>query len=115
MKTREPVFDVMKGIGIILMLVGHVPSTDWLYHFIYSFHMPLFFLIAGAFANLEESVKDTVVKGAKRLLLPVLVTMALIIALSPLYYFIDGNFNYVVVQVLSLLWLGDAMGTNGGR
>ena len=114
MKTREPVFDVMKGIGIILMLVGHVPSTDWLFHFIYSFHMPLFFLVAGAFANLEESVKDTIVKGAKRLLLPVLVTMALIIALSPLYYFIDGNFNYVVVQVLSLLWLGDAMGTKWG-
>ena len=55
MKTREPVFDVMKGIGIILMLVGHVPSTDWLYHFIYSFHMPLFMFASGFIYNMTKN------------------------------------------------------------
>jgi len=113
-KDRNPVFDVMKGIGIILMLVGHIPPGEKAYCIIYSFHMPLFFLVAGTFAKVGSDSKGAVVKDLKRLVLPVLVTMAFIIALSPLYYFIDGNFNNVVVQVLSLLWLGDAVRTEWG-
>ncbi len=45
---RRVEIDIMKGIGIILMIVGHwlfIPHS--LYHFIYSFHMPLFFIISG--------------------------------------------------------------------
>lgn len=114
MKTREPVFDVMKGIGIILMLVGHIPPGEKAYSIIYSFYMPLFFLVAGAFAKVGSDSKGAIVKDLKRLVLPVLVTSAFIIALSPLYYYIDGNFNNVVAQVLSLLWLGDAVGTKWG-
>lgn len=112
--NRDPVFDVMKGIGIVLMLVGHIPPGEKIYCFIYSFHMPLFFLLSGAFAKVSSDLKDAIVKDLKRLVSPVLVTMAFIIALSPLYYFIDGNFNNVVAQVLSLLWLGDAVRTKWG-
>ena len=28
MNPCNPIFDVMKGMGIILMLVGHIPSGD---------------------------------------------------------------------------------------
>jgi fucose 4-O-acetylase-like acetyltransferase len=108
---RDPVFDVMKGIGIILMLIGHIPPGDQVYHVIYSFHMPLFFLIAGGFAKFECDWKGLVVKDVKRLLLPVFVTMAFIIVLSPLCFFINGNYNCVIAQLLSLLWLGDAFNT----
>lgn len=111
---RDPVFDVMKGIGIIFMLIGHIPPGDQVYHFIYSFHMPLFFLIAGGFAKFECDWKGLVVKDAKRLLLPVFVTMAFIIVLSPLCFFINGNYNGVIAQLLSLLWLGDAFNTKWG-
>ena len=38
---------IAKGIGISLMVVGHSPCPAWLGHWIYSFHMPLFFLITG--------------------------------------------------------------------
>ena len=114
MSSREPVFDVMKGIGIILMLVGHIPPGEKVYGIIYSFHMPLFFLVSGAFAKVNGNAKGAIVKDLKRLVLPVFVTMAFVIVLSPLYYFIDGNFSNVVVQVLSLLWLGDAVGTKWG-
>lgn len=114
MKTRELIFDVMKGIGIILMLVGHIPPGEKAYCIIYSFHMPLFFLVSGAFAKVCSDSKGVIVKDLKRLVLPVLVTMAFIISLSPLYYYIDGNFNNVIAQTLSLLWLGDAVGTRWG-
>lgn len=38
---------VAKGIGIILMVVGHSGCPDILNRFIYMFHMPLFFFISG--------------------------------------------------------------------
>ncbi|MBM6744346.1 acyltransferase family protein [Drancourtella massiliensis] len=39
--------DVAKGIGIILVVLGHVSKNETLITWIYSFHMPLFFFIAG--------------------------------------------------------------------
>ncbi len=47
---RDETFDVMKGIGIFLMVTGHTLGPDSpLNKFIYSFHMPLFFLVTGYF------------------------------------------------------------------
>lgn len=114
MSNRNPVYDIMKGIGIILMLIGHIPPGPRLFHFIYSFHMPLFFIVAGFFASIAKLDADVVKKYASRLLLPVLVTMVIIILLSPLSYFAEGNFNFTVAQVLSLLWAGDALPTHFG-
>lgn len=58
-KKRLDYLDIAKGIGIILVVIGHcipdaaspagvsVPFYRVLHHVIYSFHMPLFFFIAG--------------------------------------------------------------------
>ena len=47
---REVLYDVIKGIGIILMVIGHTCGQP-LYNWIYSFHMPLFFIISGLFSQ----------------------------------------------------------------
>lgn len=39
--------DILKGIGIILVVIGHVYSNRTVFNWLYSFHMPLFFLAAG--------------------------------------------------------------------
>ncbi|MCM1152823.1 MAG: acyltransferase family protein [Muribaculum sp.] len=39
----------MKGIGIILMVIGHAEAPWYITNFIYTFHMPLFFIAAGYF------------------------------------------------------------------
>lgn len=44
---RLPWLDVFKGIGIILVVIGHIYSNDIVFKWLYSFHMPLFFLAAG--------------------------------------------------------------------
>lgn len=41
--------DIMKGIGIILVLMGHIQRIAGLGNWIYSFHMPLFFFVSGMF------------------------------------------------------------------
>ena len=46
-KQRDLVLDSMRGIGIVLMVLGHAgfPSSS----FIYLFHMALFFMLSGWF------------------------------------------------------------------
>ena len=44
---REKWIDIAKGIGIILMVIGHANAPTTLKIWIYGFHMPLFFIIAG--------------------------------------------------------------------
>ncbi len=54
MKERNQSVDIVKGIGIILMIVGHSYSTDaggLLLKWIYSFHMPIFFITTGVLAG----------------------------------------------------------------
>ena len=41
---REEWVDTLKGIGILLVIVGHTNSPFFKY--IYYFHMPLFFMIS---------------------------------------------------------------------
>lgn len=44
---RKRWIDIAKGIGIILMVIGHADAPRLLKNWIYGFHMPLFFIIAG--------------------------------------------------------------------
>ena len=50
-KIRDITFDIAKGIGIVLVVIGHyIPDNapSWyigFVSFVYHFHMPLFFLI----------------------------------------------------------------------
>ena len=49
-KKRIFYLDIAKGVGVILMILGHVPDlTTASRQFITSFHMPLFFFISGMF------------------------------------------------------------------
>ena len=40
---------MLKGIGIILVVLGHTTHNDELSSWIYHFHMPLFFFLSGVF------------------------------------------------------------------
>lgn len=46
-KKRIAWVDIAKAIAIIGMIVGHEVTNDTLRIFIFSFHMPLFFILSG--------------------------------------------------------------------
>ncbi len=46
--NRVPFFDLLRGVGIFLVVFGHVTHDMPLRGFIYGFHLPLFFFISGA-------------------------------------------------------------------
>lgn len=57
--------DAARGIGILLIVLGHViPMTTPISHFIYSFHVPLFFFISGMVLQ-KRSSHSFVAGGAK--------------------------------------------------
>ena len=85
-RKRIDWIDAAKGIGILLVVAGHVmleggmafPGSDVARDFIYSFHMPLFFMISGVLLGLSLANReaDSAYVGqksrslAKRLLVP---------------------------------------------
>lgn len=54
MERRDNNFDCIKGIGIFLMVVGHAALPNIVRQWIYGFHMPLFFILAGFMFNTEK-------------------------------------------------------------
>ena len=50
-RKRDTVLSVSKGIAIILMVAGHAEAPELVTNFIYTFHMPLFFMAAGYFLS----------------------------------------------------------------
>ena len=48
MQTRNITIDIMRGITITLMVIGHlIPYASYSFNLVYSFHMPIFFLLSG--------------------------------------------------------------------
>ncbi len=60
--------DNLKAFGILAVVLGHMTSPFG--QFIFSWHMPLFFIVAGFFIKFDMSLKGYVVKDFKRLMLP---------------------------------------------
>ena len=47
--------DISKGIGMVLVITGHLCVSASLRSFIYSFHMPLFFILSGIVYNIART------------------------------------------------------------
>lgn len=91
---RDETFDILKGIAIILMVVGHC-EVGPLGPFINSFHMPLFFFVTGYFLKIRP-IGIELKLSSKRLLVPYAFT-ALCICIAALcedishYTWADGS------------------------
>ena len=54
---RHNYIDICKAIGIILVILGHTYQIpDILLSIIYSFHMPMFFMLSGLLYNREKTI-----------------------------------------------------------
>lgn len=97
-KKRIPYIDTAKAIGIFLVFYGHLVEefagagnqiAFTQYKFIFSFHMPFFFFLAGFFyrrryPSLWQEIRDSAYKR----LLPVLFFGLLLLPVWPIYRFL---------------------------
>jgi len=88
---RDDSFDVLKGIAILLVIVGHC-GTFRFRSFIYSFHMPLFFFIAGFFLK-SRPVSQEISLSFKRLIVPYAFTSVCICISVLLYEIVNYSFS----------------------
>ena len=88
-KARIPEIDIMKGIAILCVILEHIDNCpEILKHLITSFHMPLFFIIAGFFYRPQNCYKEKFKKDLNRLIIPYIATMAILSAYSFFIHFI---------------------------
>lgn len=71
LKNRLEYIDLIKGFSILLVVLGHIYDFEnnikiW----IYSFHMPLFFIISGFFVNKDIKLGRLLSKKFKSLIIP---------------------------------------------
>lgn len=122
---RIEFIDLAKGIAILLVIIGH---CYWVKEFpivkkvIYSFHMPLFFIISGFFSK-KLPLIESIVKHSKAYLLPLVVTSLIALALIvvgdifrcesvlnsinswiKIMFTMRGNQDALVVPMITPLW-----------
>ena len=73
---RVDTFVIMKFFGIMMVIIGHM--THYFEHVIFSFHMPLFFIIAGYFYH-SKGIKESFAKDVKHLIYPYVLTALAIV------------------------------------
>ena len=112
-KNRMTYLDMAKGIGILLMIVGHTISLGWQKDLIYSFHMPLFFVCSGMTMVLSNNWlewREAAKKSAKRLLLPALV---LFMVMTLWTYLVEGQFDAAYTKDFALNRLASLLLASG--
>jgi Fucose 4-O-acetylase and related acetyltransferases len=89
-------FDILKGIGITLMIVGHflMGQGTKVYDFIYSFHMPLFFIVTGYFYK-QEPLPKLLKKNRDQLFFPYLAMCVIIIVLTQIQQSHDFSIDLI--------------------
>ena len=86
---RQIWIDVLKGLGIISVVVGHITYNRLLVNTIFMFHMPLFFLLGGWLHNTDISQPAYLKAKAHSLLLPYLSFLLILWPLELLVAFPD--------------------------
>lgn len=93
-KNRIHYLDVAKAIGIILVIVGHIEKnhlSESVSGFIFSFHMPLFFIVSGMIIRLKKEAEEPLFVLLKKKACALLV---------PYFWF---SLIYIIIDIVRLI------------
>ena len=105
MSKRIEYLDIAKGIGILLVVLGHNDFeviSLFAQRLIYSFHMPLFFFLSGYFINTSTPFLDFIKKRFNALMKPYFFTIFLIYFTS--VSFEKMGFNMAITRTVKSLY-----------
>lgn len=103
-KKRIEYIDNAKGIGIILVVIGHIiwgknypiEEAKTICNFIYSFHMPLFFIICGLCIKDTKSLNGiTFKKMVKNYIIPYLIWTIIYILIFQSISVVEGKKSFI--------------------
>jgi len=99
--NRNNLFSIAKGIGIILMVMGHCGAPDIFVKFIYLFHMPLFFFCSGYFLkdiNKTSTLFLTYKKKIKGIYVKFVIWSLIFLALHNIFYHLNIYNDVILFQ-----------------
>jgi fucose 4-O-acetylase-like acetyltransferase len=105
MSKRIEYLDIARGIGILLVVLGHndfEAISLFVHQVIYSFHIPLFFFLSGYFINISIPFFEFFKKRFHSLLKPFLFTIFLIYFTS--ISFEKMGFNTAITRIVKSLY-----------
>ena len=92
--------DSLKGLAIILVVLGHnTGGENDAYHFFYTFHMPLFFLISGFLFSMKPPL-EYLERSFRHLMVPYIAFLGC----YALYQIISSNFIQWLYSGLSVCY-----------
>lgn len=100
---RKTYIDIMKCVGIILIIMGHIPITNHFVHdWIFSFHVALFFFISGYLHKVVPTNMSFIRKNLYSLILvtvPYFIISRIFVAIQNFVFYQDKfNINDVFFQ-----------------
>lgn len=84
-KARLAYMDIARGIAMVCIVAGHFGIAT-INRVVYTFHVPLFFLMSGFFFSVKGTWTEFLLGKAKQLLLPYLIGCVGIFAASFIYF-----------------------------
>ena len=106
--------DMVKGIGILLVVLGHIiPMERGIGKYLYSFHMPMFFMISGILLFEKKSWENeklfNIILGKLRqIMYPYLiisfVSLVIIRKIDGLTKFVKNLYLTLMLEGISALW-----------
>ena len=104
-KNRNPLLDIMKGISILLIVLGH--SSFPMTHYVYLFHVAVFIILSGSFFKEEEiaskeQLKKYIIKKLKRLYIPYVIFNTVFVLLNNVFinwhiYDLNAGHSYYAI------------------
>lgn len=89
-KKRVGYVDVARGIAMICIILGHL-NVNNINRVVYTFHLPIFFLISGYFISEKGRLSDFIKKKFRTLIVPYLLTCFVMILLAGGIAFFTGG------------------------
>lgn len=119
-KNRSVTIDMLKTLGIILMIVGHCVvfgcgvdnkfgNRNIIHHYIYSFHMPLFALVSGYlfyFSVSKRTMKEIFKTRVEGIIIPLIAWQFIMNVYRIIFYAIrDGEWDFLrIIRGYSYLY-----------
>lgn len=91
---RLAYLDDAKAFGIWLMVLGHYAVPETLHRVIYSFHMPLFFVISGMFFRPLKPLTENLRGAVKTILLPYLLLSIINLSICWIHPYLHPELYY---------------------
>ena len=106
-KERSVIIDIMKGLLITLVVIGHLPFFEYdsrTLTLIYSFHMPAFVIIGGMLSHIDEKSKlsKILLKRIKSSLVPYFIYYIITFIIIPTTYIQRINALQVVIKGIGI-------------